>query len=378
VRVFARRSGLWVEDGTLTVGDPAPFEYLGWSVALSADGSVVLAGVSSDDTLGGLQTGSARLFLRSQTGWAEDAALIATDGRPSDGVGWSVALATDGRRALLGVPYDDTVVATDAGTARVFQFTGTAALSTPCGSDVACASGFCTDGVCCASRCGGDAPDCQACAASLTGGVDGTCAPLAAAIASTVTCRAAVDLCDAEERCSASSVECPVDRPTPAGERCRDATIAGCDPAETCDGVAFACPADVTMCGEDDAGIVPMDDAGIVPMDDAGIVPMDDAGIVAMDDAGIVPMDDAGIVAMDDAGVVTMFDAGPRDGGAQPDAGDAGSPAPDAGRPRTEDGGCGCRIAARDRDVRGALGVLVALGALLARCRRSRPRGQAG
>jgi MYXO-CTERM domain-containing protein len=447
VRVFARRGAGWVEDGTLTVGDPVAFEYLGWSVALGGGASVILAGLINDSTAGGFQTGSARVFLRGNTGWAEDAALIAADGAPSDGIGWSVALAADGSRAVLGAPYDETPAAVDGGSARVFRLSGSAALGAPCAGDLACVSGFCTDGVCCASRCGGDADDCQACAASLTGGVDGTCAPLAAAIAPTVTCRAATgacdatevcssasttcpidvrapagtacrtasgacdvaelcdgasadcppdafapdtapcgsavrgacdapdhcagtsaacvaavavagttcraasDLCDAEERCTGTDAECPADLPARAGLPCRDTTMASCDPAEACDGVAFTCPPDITMCGEVDAGMM------------------------AMDDAGVVPMVDAGMMAMDDAGMMPTVDAGPPDSGA-PDAGDALDAGPDAGSPRVQDGGCGCRVAAHERDGRGALAVLVALGALLARRRRSIPRSR--
>jgi hypothetical protein len=50
---------------------------------------------------------------------------------------------------------------------------GLLANGAPCGSGSVCQSGFCTDGVCCNQACSGT---CQACAAPLTGGVNGVCA----------------------------------------------------------------------------------------------------------------------------------------------------------------------------------------------------------
>jgi hypothetical protein len=57
-------------------------------------------------------------------------------------------------------------------------------------------------------------------------------------------CRAAVDLCDAEETCSGASGACPADALQPAGTICR-APADVCDAAETCAGTISACPADV-------------------------------------------------------------------------------------------------------------------------------------
>ena len=48
--------------------------------------------------------------------------------------------------------------------------------STSCSSAAECASGFCVDGVCCESECGGGAAnDCQVCSAALGASRDGTC-----------------------------------------------------------------------------------------------------------------------------------------------------------------------------------------------------------
>ncbi len=55
---------------------------------------------------------------------------------------------------------------------------GDLATGVACGNDAQCLTGQCEDGVCCNVDCSGL---CQACAASKTGGVDGTCAPVTSA-----------------------------------------------------------------------------------------------------------------------------------------------------------------------------------------------------
>jgi 6-phosphogluconolactonase (cycloisomerase 2 family) len=63
---------------------------------------------------------------------------------------------------------------------RSLAFTsGGQAQGTQCGADTDCATGSCTDGVCCNSACGGnDLNDCQACSVAAGAPSDGTCAPL--------------------------------------------------------------------------------------------------------------------------------------------------------------------------------------------------------
>jgi hypothetical protein len=79
-----------------------------------------------------------------------------------------------------------------------------------CAQSLECASGFCTDGVCCDTRCGdGALDDCQACSVSAGAGVDGVCALLPAA----AVCRPSQSAsCDPdEERCDGTSAVCPAD-----------------------------------------------------------------------------------------------------------------------------------------------------------------------
>ena len=239
-RVLLRVGSAWAEEATLLASDAAASDGFGNSVALAPSGGRALVAVLSDHTAGGNRV---RVLLRAGTSWAEEATLIAPDGAAGDIFGNALAISSDGSRALVAAYQDGTVAGPNAGSVRVFTI-ALAPNGSTCSGDGVCASGFCTDGVCCGTRCGGGTSDCQACSAALTGGASGTCAPLSAALAVTVTCRAAVGLCDPAETCTSTSTACPVDARLPSGTSCRP-SLGGCDPAETCDGTSGVCPTDI-------------------------------------------------------------------------------------------------------------------------------------
>src|SRR5581483_1578964 len=96
-----RRGSRWLASARLAlpaVGDPSQ---LGWSVALSRDGSTVLAGAPYSS--GG--EGAAVVFVHRASGWARGARLHA-GGSSAGAAGTSVALSGDGSTALVGAPYD--------------------------------------------------------------------------------------------------------------------------------------------------------------------------------------------------------------------------------------------------------------------------------
>lgn len=139
-----------------------------------------------------------------------------------------------------------------------------------CSADTQCRSGFCTDGVCCESRCGGGA-DCAACSVAAGSTRDGVCKslpvgqecrPLAGScdvveacegdtfecpadvvLTSSVVCRVADGDCDQPESCTGDAPECPADAAKPSGVLCRAAN-GDCDVSESCNGSQFACPSD--------------------------------------------------------------------------------------------------------------------------------------
>jgi hypothetical protein len=95
-----------------------------------------------------------------------------------------------------------------------------------CSNNSQCSTGFCVDSRCCDTACGGNnRGDCQACRASLTGGVDGTCS----FIPPTSICRNyANTFCDLREFCTGNSAECPEDIGRNQGLVCNSTTGTVC------------------------------------------------------------------------------------------------------------------------------------------------------
>src|SRR6266540_5013339 len=109
------------QEAKLTASDRAASDLFGFSVAL--DGGTAVVGAEADDTPGGVDAGSAYVFVRSGTTWTQQQQLTASDGAPSDEFGVSVAV--DGDTAVVGAYAHDTPGGTRAGSAYVFVRSGT-------------------------------------------------------------------------------------------------------------------------------------------------------------------------------------------------------------------------------------------------------------
>ena len=117
-----------IQQSVIAPDDESGAGNLGFSVALSSDGSTVLVGAPGDNS----NAGAAWVFTRSGGAWTEQAKLVAdcTSGCANEGMGEdsggnfgiSVALSSDGSTALIGAPNDDS----NAGTAWVFTRSGNA------------------------------------------------------------------------------------------------------------------------------------------------------------------------------------------------------------------------------------------------------------
>jgi len=102
--------------------------------------------------------------------------------------------------------------------------TSVALIGGVCTSAAQCGTGFCVDGRCCDTACGGDdQTDCQACSNVRSGQPDGVCSPRP----TTAICRPNLSsFCDQREQCDGVNVDCPPDVPRSAnsGKTCDKAT----------------------------------------------------------------------------------------------------------------------------------------------------------
>jgi len=106
VYVF-KKGNTWTNSpqAKLTASDGNEDDYLGVSVAISSDGSVVAAGASGYPSDAG--TGRVCVFERAGATWVNNdspAILSASDGAESDGLGSSVSISIDGS-VVAGAPY---------------------------------------------------------------------------------------------------------------------------------------------------------------------------------------------------------------------------------------------------------------------------------
>jgi len=119
VYVFTRTGTTWTQQAKLLPSDGATWDLFGQSVSLFGDTALIGAYYDDDN---GVDSGSAYMFTRTGTTWAQQAKLLASDGAQEDRFGWPVSLS--GNAALIGAYWDDDNGA-DSGSAYVFTRTGT-------------------------------------------------------------------------------------------------------------------------------------------------------------------------------------------------------------------------------------------------------------
>ncbi len=117
--VFIRSATGWTQQAKLFASDGASADQFGDPVSLSGD--TALVGVHGDDD-NGTAAGSAYVFVRSGTSWTQQAKLQASDGAAGDLFGCAVAVSVDA--ALVGALGDDDN-GSFSGSAYVFVRSGT-------------------------------------------------------------------------------------------------------------------------------------------------------------------------------------------------------------------------------------------------------------
>jgi hypothetical protein len=102
--VYVYNGTNWGTETKLTTSDGAAGDLLGRCVAVSSNGSIVVSGASYDDDNG---TSSGSVYAFSGSSWGTQTKLTASDGAASDQLGCSVAISADGSTIVAGAYYDD-------------------------------------------------------------------------------------------------------------------------------------------------------------------------------------------------------------------------------------------------------------------------------
>ncbi|MBI2898242.1 MAG: integrin [Deltaproteobacteria bacterium] len=117
--VFRRGGEAWQQEAYVKASNTDAGDVFGWSVALSADGSVLAVGADQErsaatgvdgdqESDAAESSGAAYLFRRDENGtWAQEAYVKASNTDSSDAFGWSVALSADGSALAVGAPAED-------------------------------------------------------------------------------------------------------------------------------------------------------------------------------------------------------------------------------------------------------------------------------
>jgi FG-GAP repeat len=102
--------GPWKQLAKLTEANGQESDWLGWSVAISKDGSTAAVGAVGwcrGHGSNGCGQGAVFVFVKPASGWAdatETAMLTASDTQPGDYLGESVAISDDGSAIVAGAP----------------------------------------------------------------------------------------------------------------------------------------------------------------------------------------------------------------------------------------------------------------------------------
>ena len=114
VYVFVRSGATWTQQQKIIASDGKSYEYFGRGLAISGD-SVAIASFGSYSTGGSLY-----VFVRSEQTWSLQQKITASDGAPDDGFGtWRVNLDMDGNTLAVGSPQDDDN-GSNSGSARIY------------------------------------------------------------------------------------------------------------------------------------------------------------------------------------------------------------------------------------------------------------------
>ena len=121
VRVFQNNSGTWAQVGQDIDGEAAG-DFSGGAVSLSADGTIVAIGADSNDD-NGTSAGHVRVYQNTSGTWTQIGQDI--DGEAAnDSSGFSVSLSADGTIVAIGAIFNDGVNGGSSGHVRIYAYNG--------------------------------------------------------------------------------------------------------------------------------------------------------------------------------------------------------------------------------------------------------------
>jgi uncharacterized delta-60 repeat protein len=124
--IYEWNGSAWLQTAKLLASDGAESDQFGGSVSISGDKAIV--GANLDDNLGGADAGSAYIYEWNGVSWLQTAKILASDGAVSDFFGRSVSISGD--KAIIGAYLDNNVGGSDAGSAYIYEWNGSAWLQT--------------------------------------------------------------------------------------------------------------------------------------------------------------------------------------------------------------------------------------------------------
>jgi hypothetical protein len=116
VTIYKNIANNWVQVGNTIIGEDSPDQF-GYSLALSSDGTVLVVGAFTNAD-NGINAGNVSVYKNIANNWTQIGNDI--DGEPGDLAGSAVAMSADGSLVAIGSPENDTNAA-NAGQVRVFQ-----------------------------------------------------------------------------------------------------------------------------------------------------------------------------------------------------------------------------------------------------------------
>ncbi|ACV10781.1 PKD domain-containing protein [Halorhabdus utahensis DSM 12940] len=119
--VFEDNDNSWGQQAKLTPGDGDREDFFGVSAAVSSDGTSAIIGAHRDKNSNGEEAGSAYVFQDRNGSWSQQAKLTPVDGDSGNRFGMSVAMSSDGTRAIIGAQNHDPSDGEIAGSAYVFK-----------------------------------------------------------------------------------------------------------------------------------------------------------------------------------------------------------------------------------------------------------------